>query len=433
MPKTLQVALSDAAIKKHAADATVRELNDPRHPLRFRYRLKDRSKGSWYLVRYDRGAKWKKAGNWPDISAKTMIDNLPAVLSRLQVDSGAVATVGAWSTVGELLTWYAERIEAGRGLSKPRQLTVLSALRRQLQPRLGAVPLADLTKTSVDELLYMPLQAERSLAHVRAVFGVLKQATKRAVLLDRLPADPLAGVVFGDFNKTQIKPKGARLRHNAVPALLAHWAASESTAWRQVALAVLMLAHGTRLNETRLARWQDIDLDNAEWFIPARVTKGGRDHVLPLTAQALAFLKHYSKRQLVRGGYSGAFLFPSTTHPGQPMSRAQAFEVFAWLGGGQWTSHDLRKLARTTWAELGVDSVIGRLLLNQALPTLEATYVQTVAMARKREALERWHAWLDERGFAVLHGATPARLAADTTPAQAAAALAGAAFIQPNA
>lgn len=428
MAKTLQVALSDAAIKKHAADPEVRELNDPRHPLRFRYRLKDRSQGSWYVVR--RG-QWKKAGNWPEINARTMLDNLPLVLSRLQVDPAAVATVGAWSNVGQLLTWYAERVKVGRALSKPRQSTVLSAIRRQLVPRLGDLPLADLNKTSVDERLYLPLQAEASLAHVRGVFAILKLACKRAVALDRLPTDPLAGVSFGQFNKTNIRPKGARLRHTAVPALLAGWAEAYQSTPRPVTLAVLMLTHGTRISETRLARWQDVDLVTGEWFIPARVTKGGRDHVLPLTAQALAFLQRYSFRQLMRG-YTGAFLFPSTTRPGQPMSRAEAFAAFADLGQGEWTSHDLRKLARTTWAELGVDSTIGRLLLNQALPTLELTYVQTTAMSRKRDALERWHAWLDERGFAALHSATPARLAAAPEPVQPATALACVAIPQPN-
>lgn len=428
MAKTLQVALSDAAIKKHAADPAVRELNDPRHPLRFRYRLKDRTQGSWYLVR---NGQWKKAGNWPEINARTMLDNLPVVLSRLQRDPAAVATVGAWDNVGQLLTWYAERVQVGRTLSKPRQSTVLSAIRRQLLPRLGDLPLADLNKTALDERLYLPLQAEASLAHVRAVFAILKLACKRAVAMDRLPADPLAGVVFGQFNKTTIKPKGARLRHSAVADLLRRCADFSPMAHRAVALGVVMLTHGTRITETRIARWQDVDLVNAEWFIPARNTKGGRDHVLPLTAQALAFLQRYRNEQIA-GGYAGAFLFPASKKTGKPMSRSEAFDQFTWLGQGEWTSHDLRKLARTTWAELGVDSTIGRLLLNQALPTLELTYVQTTAMARKREALERWHAWLDERGFAALHGATPARPAASAAPAQPVSAVACAVFLQPN-
>jgi integrase len=412
----------------HAADLEVGELNDPRHPLRFRYRLKDRTQGSWHVVR--RG-EWKKAGNWPEINARTMLDNLPLVLSRLQVDPATVATVGAWSSVGQLLTWYAERVQVGRTLSKPRQSTVLSAIRRQLVPRLGDLPLADLNKTSVDERLYLPLQAEASLAHVRGVFAVLKLACKRAVALDRLPTDPLLGVSFGQFNKTTIKPKGARLRHSAVVDLLQRCADFSAVAHRAVALGVVMLTHGTRISETRIARWQDVDLINQEWFIPARNTKGGRDHVLPLTAQAIAFLQHYRAEQIARG-YAGAFLFPAAKRTGKPMSRSEAFELFTWLGQGEWTSHDLRKLARTTWAELGVDSIIGRLLLNQALPTLELTYVQTTAMSRKREALERWHAWLDERGFTALHHATPARPAASASPVQPASAVACPAFSQPN-
>ncbi|MNC84249.1 hypothetical protein D3C75_1387000 [compost metagenome] len=50
-----------------------------------------------------RNGQWKKAGNWPDISARTMLDNLPLVLSRLQRDPAAVATIGAWDNVGQLL------------------------------------------------------------------------------------------------------------------------------------------------------------------------------------------------------------------------------------------------------------------------------------------------------------------------------------------
>ncbi|MGF6093219.1 hypothetical protein ACLD1X_29195, partial [Pseudomonas sp. 18173] len=57
--KTLTVKLSDAVIKQHAIDPTITELKDPRHPLRFRYR-QNRNKGSWHLVRFDKGAKWKK-------------------------------------------------------------------------------------------------------------------------------------------------------------------------------------------------------------------------------------------------------------------------------------------------------------------------------------------------------------------------------------
>lgn len=410
MPKTVQVQLSDAAIKRCAADLDVGELKDPRFPLRFRYR-NDRSKGSWHVVRYVRGsAKWRKAGNWPDIPVKTMLDNLPRVSARLLADPKASATVDAWASAEPVLSWYAERVKADRNLSDTRKSTVLSAINRHLLPRLGGVPLDELTPGRLDADFFQPMQAEWSLSHVKSVFGVLMTAFRRALGLRKLATNPLADVTFAQFSKTKIKPKGARLRHVSVVELLAGWAEQFDNSPLDVALAVMMLAHGNRISETRLAKWANVNLLAAEWFIPAKNTKAKRDHVLPLTPQAVAFLNRYRDSQKARG-YSGAFLFPSPKKPGQPITRSYSFDCFKRLGAGEWTSHDLRKLARTTWAELGVDSLVGKLLLNHALGELDSTYVQTHGQALKRDGLARWHAWLDVQGFAVLHDKTAARRA----------------------
>jgi len=184
-----------------------------------------------------------------------------------------------------------------------------------------------------------------------------------------------------------------------------HWAARYRHETTAVALAVLMLAHGTRIGETRQAKWRHFDLIGKTWHIPAVDTKTKKAHTLPLTAQVCAFLARYRASQVARG-YDGAYLFPGVQ--GRPFSEMQAQLAFTALSGEQWTSHDLRKTARTAWADLGVDYLIGELLLNHALKALDVTYIHTTAEAQKRQALERWHAWLDERGFAALHSATGA-------------------------
>ncbi|MDT4871946.1 hypothetical protein FQZ97_1071070 [compost metagenome] len=79
------------------------------------------------------------------------------------------------------------------------------------------------------------------------------------------------------------------------------------------------------------------------------------------------------------------------------------------LGQGDWTSHDLRKLARTCWTELGVDHLIGEMLLNHAIRGVAAAYIHTQAQEKKREALERWHAHLDSHGFGLIRAATDSR------------------------
>lgn len=407
MPKTVQVQLSDAAIKRCATDLDVGELKDPRHSLRFRYR-KNRARGSWFVIQFAKGAKWKKAGDWPDIPAKTMLDKLPEVRARLLVDPSASVAVDAWETVGQVLEWQVERLKADRHLSADRKSTALSNIRAQLLPRLGSLRLAELGKAELDTRLIWPMQADYSLSHVKGVFADLKLALRRAKRLDKVTADPLGAVTFCDFIKTKIKPKGARLRHLAVPELLAGWADQMEQHPQDVAFAVLMLTHGTRISETRLAKWKNVSLTAREWFVPATDTKSKRDHVLPLTPQAVAFLKRYRETQQAKG-YTGVYLFPSLTRSGKPLARGQSFQIFKRLGAGEWTSHDLRKLARTTWTELGIDSLVGKFLLNHALGELDATYVQTHGEALKRDALTRWHAWLDAQGFTPLHDKTAAR------------------------
>ncbi|WP_154583759.1 tyrosine-type recombinase/integrase, partial [Pseudomonas syringae] len=133
-----------------------------------------------------------------------------------------------------------------------------------------------------------------------------------------------------------------------------------------------------------------------EWFIPAENTKTGVEHHLPLTDQVRNLLISYRDIQLA-GGYRGQFLFPSRS--GNALSEGQASAVFTRLGQGEWTSHDLRKVARTGWADIGIDHLIGELLINHAMGHNVKVYIQSDVMSRKRDALEKWHAHLDSKGL----------------------------------
>lgn len=407
MGSTVNIKVSDAIIKRYAGDPSVTELKDPRHPLRFRYR-NDRSRGSWHVVQYSNGGKWKKAGNWPEVSATMMLGKLPDVQARLLVDPRATASVGNWATVGQVLTWYSERAAKDRNLSTERKGSIRSAIKCQLAPRLADLALTELNKSTLDDRLFRPMQADYSLSYVRSCVAILKGAFVTAKALDWIPSDLLDGVTFGNFSKAKVRPKGARLRHVSVVDLLVSWADAYKDRAQDIAFAVMMLCHGTRISETRKAKWKNIHLSAGEWFIPAADTKSRRDHLLPLTAQATAFLNRYRDSQAAQG-YTGAFLFPSASRSGQAISRSQAFAIFNRLGEGEWTSHDLRKLAPSIWANLGVDSLVGKLLLNHSLTELERTYFQALGEDVKRNALERWHGWLDVQGFDALQDKTAAR------------------------
>ncbi|WP_095051629.1 site-specific integrase [Pseudomonas sp. Irchel s3b2] len=411
--KTLHTHITDSEIRRHATTG-IRQLRDSRTPaLRFRFWSSDRTKGSWYIVLND---AWVKVGNYPAIDAKTMQAFLPKILASRSVNGQATSTVSGWHTVGDLLSWYAERMARDRGLSSSRKASAKSAVRCHLQPRLQTLLLADLNHARLDQLLLWPLQEQYALSFVRSVYAILAVAFRQAFTLKLMDVNPMAGFKFGDFVQTRIKPKPARLRRDDLDELLAGLLAIARTDPRDCMLVLMMLCHGTRLGETRVARWKHINLVSRHWFIPAAETKTKHEHTLPLTDQVCALLVHYRARQQARG-YAGAYLFPGPA--GKPLSAKNAGNVFVRLGQGAWSSHDLRKVARTAWMELGVDYLVGELLLNHTMKELDATYIHTTAEALKRQALETWHAWLDQHGFLALHGGTEPGLVEPISPAPA--------------
>lgn len=413
MCQTLAVPLSDAVIRRHLSDPSIRQLRDPRYPLRLRFN-KARTRGSWFVVRYAGGDDhWHKVGNFPELTTKALLSRLPEIQAKLAVDNDAVVGVSGWATVGELLAWYRDRAKRDRQLSPRRRSSIKTAVDRHLVPLLGEVRLTDVGAPILDERLVWPMQERYSIAYIRLVLGVLKKAFKQARSLGLLDANPLADVRLGDFMNARDKPKPGRLRADDLPDVLT---AIRDAGQVPCMLMLLMLMFGTRITETRLARWDHFNLDVRTWFIPADHTKARREHRLPLTDLAVTLLTRYQAWQHSTG-YRGVYLFPGER--GRAASESTVFDWVADAGAGNWTSHDLRKLARTTWADLGVDYLVGELLLNHALTKLDRTYIHTYVERQAEEALKRYHTWLRERGIdALLTETTPRRaLGRDNKPA----------------
>lgn len=397
---TKHMIITDAEIRKQAGQP-VRQLRDPRYPeLRFRYSTVDRTRGAWHVV--VRG-KWGKAGDFPSLTTKAMLTALPAILARRAVDHEASSLTSTWSRTGELLDWYLDRMLRDRNLSEKRKAGAKSAITCHLTPRLHDLPLAEVSKATLDQRLMWPLQERYALSFVRLVFNVLAVAMRKAHRLGMIEHNPMGSLRFGDFVGVRIKPKSSRLRERDLPDLLAKLANWSEARPADALLVLMMLCHGTRLGETRSALWRNVDLQAGQWFIPADDTKTKQNHTLPLTRQACALLSRYQAQQVAQG-YQGAYLFPASRRG--PLGATAASQVFAELSDRQWTSHDVRKVARTCWMDLGVDYLVGEMLVNHALRNMDATYIHTTAEALKRQALERWHDQLDRLGLNALTGET---------------------------
>ncbi|POF89385.1 tyrosine-type recombinase/integrase [Pseudomonas putida] len=398
MSATRAVKLSEAEIRRQAADVSVRDLRDPRHPGLYLRFWTSRERGTWHMVT---GKRWEPIAHWPELSVADVLAELPSLRRRVMRDRAAPVAVSGMTTVGELLDWYVDRMQDDRSLSTKRKAGARSAVVQQLRPRLSGLAIAEVRAESLDKHLMWPCQANVSLSYLQQIFALLLIAFRQAHTLGMIECNPMAGMRFKDFTKARIRPKAARLRDVQLPELMQQLAKAFEDLPGDAMLALMMLAHGTRIGETRMARWADISLAASEWFIPAANTKTRTEHRLPLTSQLKALLTRYRAMQQSQG-YSGAYLFPNRR--GLPLSETQASNVFTRLGQGAWTSHDLRKVSRSTWTDLGIDGHIGEMLLNHSLGKIASTYIHTQAMQQRRAALEKWHGWLDSIGFSTIHG-----------------------------
>lgn len=157
-----------------------------------------------------------------------------------------------------------------------------------------------------------------------------------------------------------------------------------------------------RPGELRSAEWSEVDLDAAEWRIPAKRQKLKRaakenartpDHVVPLPTQAVAIL-----RELQRLTGEGKYLFPGLRTASRPMSENTVNAALRRLGYGpeQMTGHGFRHMASTRLNELGWNpDAIERQLSHKDRNTIRATYNQAQYLAERSKMMQAWADYLD--------------------------------------
>jgi len=391
---TATVPLSETVIKKYLKgrdSMAINELRDSHSRLRIRIN-KSRTGGTWYIVFYEQGKSiWKKLGSYPELPFKSLEKRLPDILARYALDD--VALTDQWVKVSGLLLWYQARLKGDRQITDKRKVSVMSALKCHLFPKLGDINIKDLDRGVIDQGLIWPLQADYSASFILQVWGILKTAVRRAHKLKLIELDPLANLKLSDFLVAKPKPKPAAIRPDYAPKMITEL---EQQEWPARALVSLMLLHGTRIGESRKAKWLDFDLINNYWHLPVENVKTREALRLPITPTTKLLLNNYADHQKQNGCY-GVYLFPSSKN--ESWSESKAGKVVRKVSDSNWRAHDVRKLARTEWADLGIDYHIAERLLNHKMSKLDQTYIHTSTEKAKREALERYHEWLNEQGF----------------------------------
>ena len=179
-----------------------------------------------------------------------------------------------------------------------------------------------------------------------------------------------------------------RVAHHAtagdVAGALAAVAAIDAPTWHgtKAAFRFLVLT-AARTSEVLGARWDEIDLDAKAWTVPAARMKAKRAHRVPLSEPALDVLREAKRRT---GGEGIVFLSPRR----KQLDDAALRRLLRHSGAGG-TVHGFRGAFKSWCMEHGIPRELAEMsLAHQFMGDVEASYVRTDLLEKRRPVMERW-------------------------------------------
>ncbi len=270
----------------------------------------------------------------------------------------------------------------------------------------------DITKMKVKDLLVPIKEVEK--AGKLDVASRLQQRTacvmRYAVqngIIDHNPASDLTGAV--STPKVRHHPA---LDLNLIPDFLDRIDDYKGRQLTQLAVKLALLLF-IRSSELRFARWDEIDLHNAMWTIPAerepipgvkysaRGAKMRSPHLVPLSHQAIELL--HEVRQHCRPGTE--LVFPGDHNYRKPMSENtinKALRVMGYDTQKDVCGHGFRTMACSALVESGLWSsdAVERQMSHQERKRVRAAYIHKAQhLEERREMMQWWADYLDANRF----------------------------------
>jgi integrase len=306
-------------------------------------------------------------------------------------------------TIEELVTAYLDRYARIRKRSAKEDERILH---KDVLPRWARRKAKDITRRDIVRLLNeivdrgAPIQANRTLTILRRMF---KFGVGQAIL------------EISPCNEVEA-PSAENERNRAL---------SEEeigVLWRTLAAAAmepnvrrvlrLMLVTGQRKAEVMGIHLDEINLDKAQWLLPAARAKNGREHLIPLSGIARQILTEAPPNEagylfpskLTGQPYRGEsidhatrYLFDSRPIPEAKQKSARKVSTPPLRGVmDRFTPHDLRRTTATRMRELGISRGDVKMVLNHVETDVTARYDRYDGLAEKRRALDIWARRLEQ-------------------------------------
>ena len=268
---------------------------------------------------------------------------------------------------------------------------VRRGLENHVFPEIGATPITELgTREVLDALRRIEAQGKHEAAHrarqrCEKVFGygiITGQCQHN-------PAADLRGALTPPKKQSQ-----AALMPDELPEFLRRLQNYDGHMLTKLAM-WFMLYTFVRTKELRLAEWGEFETGGEEptWTIPAETMKMRREHLVPLSFQAVEVLEQVQE-------FSGpdGLVFPQQNNPHKPMSEnTMLFALYRMGYHSRATTHGFRATASTILNESGLwhPDAIERQLAHVEGNKVRAAYDRSTHMEQRREMMQWWADHLD--------------------------------------
>lgn len=359
------------------------------------------SGGKWWRLKYRFGGKEKRLslGTYPDtgladargkreVARKLLASGVdPSEHRKATRAAGEERKANSFEVVAR--EWFAKQKP---GWVDGHASKVLLRLENDAFPWLGKRPIADITAKEL--LATINRIVDRgAIDSGKRVLQNCGQIFRFAVVTGRTERNPAVDL-RGALPTVKQKHLAAITDPNKVGGLLRAIDAYTGSFVTKCALRLAPLVF-VRPGELRQAEWAEIDLEKAEWNIPAEKMKMREPHLVPLSDQAVGIL-----RELRALTGNSRYVFPGARSRKRPMSNNAVLAALRRMGfdKDEMSGHGFRAMARTILDEtlhFRPDYIEHQLAHAVRDPNGRA-YNRTAHLAERKKMMQAWADYLDQ-------------------------------------
>jgi len=351
--------------------------------------------GRWWRLDYSFNGKRKtiSLGTYPLISIKEARDKRDEIKKLIKEgidpskkkkeDNSPLFKDIAWE-------WFESKKQSW---TERHTKTVRERIKNYVEPLLGEKRIVEISLPEIFDALSQ-VQNKGYIELARRLKQIMSMIFDYAIMKGIIIINPAASLAKGIFGTKKVNHYPTILQKEEIGALMR---AIDGYEYLLVRCALKFLALTfVRPGELRYAEWKDINFEEKTWQIPAEKMKMKKEHLVPLSRQAVETLETIKP-------FSGTFkyVFPSVRDKNRPISDVTLNAALRRMGYDtkkDITGHGFRAMARTILHEkLKYSPDIIELQLAHAVPDrLGEAYNRTKFSKERKKMMQDWADYLDK-------------------------------------